>query len=288
MRIIEDAKLDFSDVLIVPKRSELVSRKDVILERNYTFLNSGHTYLGVPIIASNMDQTGTFEMAEALSKYNVLVALHKHYSIEELEHYYANIDQGNTFYTMGISETDFKKFETVYKRVGDNIDMVSIDVANGYSEPFVGFVERVRSKYPELTIMAGAVVTGEITEQLLLSGADIVRVGIGSGSVCITRQVAGVGYPQLSAVIECADAAPGQKGRRQDPGPGQARPPAGRGLPPGAAPAGSRGEFPPPGAPHGDHPGGAGHGARNPGGLPQARGVELSAACGRSGRRGCR
>ncbi len=99
------------------------------------------------------------------------------------------------------------------RRTGNAIRYVCIDVANGYTESFVGFVAKFREAYPRITVMAGNVVTGEMTEELILSGADIVKVGIGPGSVCTTRSMTGVGYPQLSAVIECADAAHGLGGR---------------------------------------------------------------------------
>jgi GMP reductase len=212
MRIIEDEKLDFSDVLIVPKRSSLVSRKEVDLNKQYKFKHSSVDYSGVPVIASNMDQTGTMEMAKALSEFEVSVALHKHYTVDELVEYYKKEDRGNTFYTMGITDADFEKFVKVYERLDGRLNKISVDVANGYTETFLRHISELRSMFPDILIMAGTVVTGDITEQIIQSGADIVRIGIGSGSVCITRKVAGVGYPQLSAVIECADAAHGLKG----------------------------------------------------------------------------
>ncbi len=212
MRIIEDTKLDYSDVLIVPKKSSLESRKEVILEREYKFLHTAKTHNGVGLISANMDHTGTIEMAGALGEFNVMTALHKHYDEETLVSYFAEAERNNTFYSLGISERDFQKFKTVYERTNGAIDKLCIDVANGYTEQFKSFISKVRAAYPDVIIMAGSVVTPEITEQLLLAGADIIRVGIGSGSVCTTRKLTGVGYPQLSAVIECADAAHGIKG----------------------------------------------------------------------------
>tara|TARA_R110002050_G_scaffold8499_2_gene31423 strand:+ start:2019 stop:2675 length:657 start_codon:yes stop_codon:yes gene_type:complete len=88
-----------------------------------------------------------------------------------------------------------------------------VDVANGYSEHFVNFVKKMRKNHPKKVIIAGNVVTGEMVEELLLAGADIIKVGIGPGSVCTTRVKTGVGYPQLSAIIECADAAHGMGGQ---------------------------------------------------------------------------
>lgn len=214
MHIDRDIKLDFKDVLIRPKRSALPSRAEVDIHREFTFRHSRRRYYGIPIIASNMDTIGTFEMARALAPFDLSVALHKHYGEDELVAFFASLRvKSNAFYSMGITKTDQEKFERVMQRAGDAIEYVCIDVANGYTESFVKFVERIRQAYPALTIMAGNVVTGEMTEELILCGADIVKVGIGSGSACTTRSMTGVGYPQLSAVIECADAAHGLEGR---------------------------------------------------------------------------
>jgi GMP reductase len=214
MHIERELKLDFKDVLIRPKRSTLPSRAQVDIRREFVFKHSQHKYHGIPVIAANMDTVGTFEMAAALAPYAVSVALHKHYSVDELVRFFKSLETPSTaFYSMGITKHDLDKFERVHGRAGDSIRYVCIDVANGYSEAFVKFIEKFRRTYPALTLMAGNVVTGEMTEELILSGIDIVKVGIGPGSVCTTRIVTGVGYPQLSAVIECADAAHGLGGR---------------------------------------------------------------------------
>ncbi len=117
----------------------------------------------------------------------------------------------NVAISTGISEQDSLKLKEILEAIPE-INYICIDVANGYTESFVQFVRSVRQMYPTKTIVAGNVVTGEMVEELLLSGADIVKVGIGPGSVCTTRIKTGVGYPQLSAVIECADAAHGLGG----------------------------------------------------------------------------
>jgi GMP reductase len=214
MHIDETLKLDFKDVLIRPKRSTLTSRSEVELQREFIFHHSKQKYQGIPVIAANMDTTGTMEMANALGKHQLSVALHKHYSEDELVSYFSALEnKSTTFYSMGITQADFEKFSAVMERAQNAIAYVCIDVANGYTEGFINFVKKVRSKYPHLTIMAGNVVTGDITEELILAGADIVKVGIGPGSVCTTRKMTGVGYPQLSAVIECADAAHGLGGQ---------------------------------------------------------------------------
>lgn len=207
MRIDNEVKLDYADVLIRPKRSTLDSRAKVDLGRDFGF------FKGVPIIASNMDTTGTFAMAEALDRHGMMACLHKHYAVADLVEYF-KAPRARTAYSMGITKKDWERWREVHGQVpAGNIGVVCIDVANGYSEQFIHFVEKFRQEHPDLTIIAGNVVTGDITEQLILAGANIVKVGIGPGSVCTTRIKTGVGYPQLSAVIECGDAAHGLGGR---------------------------------------------------------------------------
>lgn len=218
MRIEEDIKLDFNDVLFRPKRSSLNSRSEVDLTREFTFCNSGKSYEGIPVIAANMDGVGTIEMAKTFHAHMLGVALTKHYSLEVLKKFFDETDEQSyrhVWYSTGTGEKDREKlaqFDKTRKEKGKIIDFLCIDVANGYSEKFVDFVQQARDDYPDTIIMAGNVVTAEMTEELILSGADIVKVGIGPGSVCTTRKITGVGYPQLSAVIECADAAHGLKG----------------------------------------------------------------------------
>ena len=213
MHIEHEIKLDFRDVLIRPKRSTLTSRSDVDISRQFTFRHAAVPYDGIPLIASNMDTTGTFEMARALDRFHLSTALHKHYTVDEYVAFFNGLERkSSAFYSMGITKADEEKFQRVADATGDAVQYVCIDVANGYHENFGTFVTRIRTRHPKLVIMAGNVVTGEMTEELILSGADIVKVGIGPGSVCTTRKMTGVGYPQLSAVIECADAAHGLSG----------------------------------------------------------------------------
>mgnify|MGYP000859073629 FL=1 len=214
MRIENEIKLGFKDVMIRPKRSTLKSRSQVSLERNFTFVNSGKKWSGVPIIAANMDTVGTFEMAEALAKDKIITAVHKHYTLEEWSGFLEN--QPDSIYdyialSTGIGSTDEEKIQKIVDK-HPRINFLCIDVANGYSENFVDFVKKIRKNFPDKTIIAGNVVTGEMVEELILAGADIIKVGIGPGSVCTTRLKTGVGYPQLSAIIECADAAHGLGG----------------------------------------------------------------------------
>lgn len=217
MRIEEDVKLDFKDVLIRPKRSTLSSRKEVDIHRSYEFKWSKRNYDGVPIIAANMDGVGTMAMARTFGAMGqgMTVAMHKHYALDQLIAFYEKEGNRNVWYSIGVSEKDEEKLEAFLNhkwKDGQGIDKLCIDVANGYSEPFVSFIKKMRARLPDVTIMAGNVVTGEMAEELILSGADVVKVGIGPGSVCTTRKMTGVGYPQLSAIIECADAAHGLGG----------------------------------------------------------------------------
>ena len=219
MRIEDDSKLDYKDVLIRPKRSTLGSRKDVELEREFTFRNyqsdTEEHYRGIPIMASNMDGVGTFEMADSLAGMGLFTCLVKNYEANELIEFFSEDNTSRSecvAYSMGITNQDFEKFEAVYKQTGPRLKYVCVDVANGYSERFSDFIKQLRDAYPGIVIIAGNVVTGEMTEELILSGADIVKVGIGPGSVCTTRIQTGVGFPQLSAVIECADSAHGLGG----------------------------------------------------------------------------
>jgi len=217
MRIENEVRLDFKDVLIRPKRSTLSTRSNVDISRDFHFRHTQVEYHGVPIIAANMDTTGTFEMARALDAFEMSTALHKHYTVEEVVAFFRALARKTAaFYSMGIGAADEEKFGQVMAAAGGGADSairyVCIDVANGYTEGFVRLVAKIRERHPHLVIMAGNVVTGEMTEELILSGADIVKVGIGPGSVCTTRTMTGVGYPQLSAIIECADAAHGLEG----------------------------------------------------------------------------
>ncbi|CAL4321161.1 GMP reductase [Buchnera aphidicola] len=214
MRIEEDIKLGFKDVLIRPKRSILKSRSEVNLIRSFSFKYSTIKWCGIPIIAANMDTIGTFCMAKSLSQFNILTAVHKYYSFNEWREF-INIASENTLnhviITIGTSDLDFLKIKKIFS-LSSKLKYICIDVANGYSENFVDFLKKVREFYPDKIICAGNVVTGEMVEELILSGADLVKVGIGSGSVCTTRVKTGIGYPQLSAIIECADAAHGLSG----------------------------------------------------------------------------
>ena len=208
MKIISDPKLDFDDVLLVPKRSGLRSRSEVELEREFKYI----PFKGIPIIVANMDHTGTMAMAEALRPYKVSVALHKFYSPEDILKFWSGPTSEFAFYTLGISKDEITRFKELYDKIYPRY--ICVDVANGYGSGLVDTVAMLR-EYVDLTtvIMAGNVVTPDMTYDLLREGANIVKIGIGPGSACTTRLVTGVGYPQLSAILECVDAAHGVNGQ---------------------------------------------------------------------------
>ena len=208
MRIESDRKLDFNDVLIRPKRSALASRKDVDLERTFQFKHSKQKWTGVPIMASNMDGVGTFGMASVLQLQNMFTCIVKNQDEHDWLEFSGEIDESYVAVSTGITEKDYTTLRAILKAI-PRLQFICIDVANGYSAVFGEFVNKIRKEFPSKTIIAGNVVTADMTQELIMQGADIVKVGIGSGAVCTTRIQTGVGYPQLSAIIECADAAHG-------------------------------------------------------------------------------
>ena len=193
MRIDQDIKLDYSDVLFKPKRSTLTSRRDVELQRSFKFLNSGKEWSGIPIMSSNMDGVGTFEMAKVLQEHQMITVLRKHYNIDDWEKAigngvkmkYLSVCTG-TGVIWDPEALDYITMKTVLSKYPD-IPFICVDVANGYHENYGDFVARLRDEYPDKTIIAGNVITGEMTEELLLRGADVIKCGIGPGSVCTTR-----------------------------------------------------------------------------------------------------
>lgn len=215
MRIEYDIKLGFKDVMFRPKRSTLKSRSQVSLERTFRLKHTTAEWTGVPIMAANMDTVGTFEMALALADKKMFTAIHKHYTLDEWNQFLTKAPKGiqnHIAVSSGTGSQDAEKISQLMK-ANPQLRFICIDVANGYSEHFVSYVKQTRKSFPDKVIMAGNVVTGEMVEELLISGADIIKVGIGPGSVCTTRVKTGVGYPQLSAIIECADAAHGLGGQ---------------------------------------------------------------------------
>ena len=211
MRIEDEIKLDYCDVLIRPKRSVIESRKDAVLEREFIF-NNGNKWKGVPIAAANMDTVGTINVAKVLSSYSMLTCLSKHHGGDINSSDIMNYDRENMALSFGLKDRDMLIYDEWAHEASHEHPFFCLDVANGYTQKFIDFVKEIRERWPQKTLIAGNVVTAEMTEALLLAGADIIKVGIGPGSVCTTRKITGVGYPQLSAVIECADAAHGMGG----------------------------------------------------------------------------
>lgn len=206
MKILDDVKLDFSDVLILPKRSQYSSRSEVSLERIFKFKYSTYTWTGVPIMVSNMDTTGTIEMALEMQKHKVITCLHKYYKVSDLID--KDLDLDYIAISTGIGDKDIENLDEIMKEI--NPKFICIDVANGYMSKFIERCREIREKYPKKILIAGNVCTSEGVLELVMNGkVDIVKVGIGSGSCCTTRKQTGIGMPQLSAVIECADTAHG-------------------------------------------------------------------------------
>lgn len=213
MKIETEIKYDFNDVLIRPKRSTLNTRSEVDLERTMKFKYSPHTWKGIPIISANMDTTGTFEIYNVLRKYKIITAIHKFYNPEDFKnaHNTYGLDEDYFMISIGMGENDINRLKEIFSVV--NCKWICIDIANGYISNFVEFCKKVRTEFPDKIIVAGNVVTREMVEELILSGnVDIVKIGIGPGSACTTRVKTGVGMPQLSAIIECSDAAHGVGG----------------------------------------------------------------------------
>ena len=206
MKILDDVKLDFTDVLILPKRSEYSSRSQVYLERTFKFKYSPLTWTGVPIMVSNMDTTGTIEMALEMQKHKVLTCLHKYYTLDDLKD--TSLDMRYCAVSTGIGDKDLENLDKIVNLLKPFF--ICIDVANGYMSKFIETCRKIREKYPETILIAGNVCTSEGVLELVMEGkVDIVKVGIGSGSCCTTRKQTGIGMPQLSAVVECADTAHG-------------------------------------------------------------------------------
>jgi GMP reductase len=218
MRINTEPKLNFEDVLLQPKRSTLSSRRDVDMTRKFTFRNSGKRMNFTPIFASNMDGVGTFSMAKVLQEHKMMTVITKSTTLDQWK---TAVGNGVRLQSVSVctgtnrmfdaDAQDYKNMQEVLKSFPD-IKMITVDVANAYHQNMVGFINKVREEYPDKVIVAGNVVTPEMTEELIINGADVVKIGIGPGSVCTTRIMAGVGVPQFSAIVECSDAANGVGG----------------------------------------------------------------------------
>ena len=218
MRLKEELKLNFEDVLLQPKRSTLSSRRDVQMSRKFEFRNSGKVMDFCPIFASNMDGVGTFSMAKVLQQHKMMTVITKSTTPEQWK---AAAGTGLRMQSVSVctgtnimwdpDAPDYKMMKEVLTMFPD-VKMITVDVANAYHENFIDFIKKIRNEYPDKVIVAGNVVTPEMVEELIINGADVVKIGIGPGSVCTTRTMTGVGVPQFSAIMECADAANGVDG----------------------------------------------------------------------------
>ncbi len=210
MRIELDVKLDYSDVLLRPKRSMLQSKKDLTLTRKFKFVHSPHIWEGIPLMASPMDGVGTFSMARSLQDFKIITAIKKDYTIRDwFNAYNTGINPEYLAITVGTGRffdkkaNDYVTMKKILKEVP--VRIIVVDVANFYIQSSTEFLKILRDDFPDHIIMAGNIATSDIAEYMIFAGADVVRVGIGPGSACTTRIKAGVGFPQFSAVVECAD-----------------------------------------------------------------------------------
>jgi len=218
MRIKEDLKLNFDDVLMEPKRSTLSSRRDVDMTRKFTFRNAGKVMNFTPIFASNMDGVGTFSMAKVLQEHKMMTVITKSTTLDQWKD---AVGSGLRLQSVSVctgtnkiwdpEAEDYARMKQVLDSFPD-VKMITVDVANAYHQNFVDFIKMVRDEFPDKVIVAGNVVTPEMVEELIINGADMVKIGIGPGSVCTTRTMTGIGVPQFSAIVECADAANGVDG----------------------------------------------------------------------------
>ena len=198
-----ERKLDFKDVLIVPKNSEVISRNLVDLERNFKFRYYKKELKCIPIIVSNMSSVGTLSMAKEMCKNKCLTVLHKFIDYDKLNNMIVQneIDPTYVFMSCGVNQNDIINTEKILNE--KKIDKLCIDIANGYLNKLDETIRHFRNMYPDILIMVGNVVTQERCNQLSEAGADIIKIGIGGGSCCLTREKTGIGYPQLSCVLDC-------------------------------------------------------------------------------------
>lgn len=211
MRIETEIELDYSDVLIKPRRSTIASRKDADITREYKFRWSGRTVKGTGIMQANMGTIGNFEVSRKMLNSGLFACLHKHHNVEDLVEFYRTLNDKDETYlrcllAVGLKDNGVEKVREIKRQLGITVS-VRLDVPNGYIPQIKDLVVSLRHEFPDMIIFVGNVVTGDITEDLILNGADCCCVGVGSGAACTTRRQTGVGRPQLSAVIECADAA---------------------------------------------------------------------------------
>lgn len=199
----QEKYLDFKDVLVVPRFSKLNSRQEVNLERRLHFQNRGE-WTGIPIIAANMTTTGTREVYRVLSRYKIITAFHKFYTLQDYEVMMHEIDLNPDYFMIstGITDADLENLDKIIKSPKIPSRFICIDIANGYIERFYQVCQDLRKRYPDKILVAGNVVTRDAVERLAKIGIDIVKMGIGPGSACTTRIQTGVGMPQLTCILD--------------------------------------------------------------------------------------
>lgn len=190
MQIINETQLDFSDVLIKPRRSSIDSRSKVDITREYKFKWCPYVIKGTGIMQANMGTIGNFEVSRRMLDNGLFACLHKHHNIDELIGFYKElIKRGDDTWRrcllgIGLRDNGIDKLRQINKELGIQVG-IKFDVPNGYIPQVKEKVIELRKEFPEMFIMVGNVVTGDITEDLILSGADCVAVGIGNGAQCI-------------------------------------------------------------------------------------------------------
>lgn len=212
MKISQDVKLGFDDVMIVPRRSNIQSRSEVDLIKSFQFYHSPRKLNCIPVICANMASIAGANMAKELAKQDYITCLHKYISPKEIaDIIYYSSDPWKVFVSIGMKEEGLLKIQETTEEIGYSPN-ICIDVPNGYIDIFVEFCVMIRDHFPESIIMAGNVVTPEAVQELIIHGkVDIVKLGIGPGSQCLTSKVTGVGYPQISCAHECSIVAHGLK-----------------------------------------------------------------------------
>ena len=184
----------FEDLALVPKFNKIKSRLDVDIE---TYLTK-KTKIKIPIVAANMDTVIGDELSDILIKLGTYPIFHRFCEISEIERYAAKYTN-NCYLSCGIDYINILDIALKYNCRG-----VCIDIANGHSEDMINVITNIRNINNDIEIIAGNVCTPEGCEDLILAGADAVKIGIGPGSACITRMMTGFGIPQMSTILECA------------------------------------------------------------------------------------
>lgn len=195
--------LTFDDVLLVPSKSEVRSRRDPKLTSKLT----KNISLETPVISANMDTVTETEMALAMNELGGLGILHRFVSTEAQLGFVRELKKKNVkniAASIGVNEEDRPRALALIK---EGVNIITVDIAHGHSIVMSETVKWLKDSNPEIQIIAGNVATPEATQDLITAGADAIKVGIGPGSMCTTRIITGCGVPQLTAIAMCAEVA---------------------------------------------------------------------------------